>query len=151
MSIMLLVMDIDFTVYGGYFDYVFMEGGILHYFHDIHKFMDIMNKLIKSNGKMICSDFHPLYKICNELINRGSQTINYFSTEIVEGEMAHASFYDEEKRITFPKCKLRLYTLSEIINSVINNGFRLISLEEHPHWINKNIPGEFTILAGKQQ
>ena len=57
------VMDIDLGQYGGTFDVVFMEGGILAYFHDINAFMHIMYSLLKPGGKMICSDFHPFIKI----------------------------------------------------------------------------------------
>ena len=144
------VLDIDMSVYGGYFDIVFMEGGILHYFHDINRFMDIMNKLLKQGGRMICSDFHPLRKVL-DVNGLGNPTVHYFSTDILDCEMAHAKFYDEEKRKLFPKVKLRLYTISEIINSVIDNGFRLLRFDEHPSWenMNKNLPGEFTILADK--
>lgn len=53
------ILEIDMEKYGNYFDVVFMEGGILHYFHDIDQFMSIMYSLLKSGGKMICSDFHP--------------------------------------------------------------------------------------------
>ena len=47
------VLEIDMEKYGGYFDVVFMEGGILHYFHDIDAFMGIMYSLLKTGGKMI--------------------------------------------------------------------------------------------------
>ena len=57
------VLKIDLMKFGGCFDVVFMEGGILHYFHDINEFMFVMNSLLKPNGKMICSDFHPFTKI----------------------------------------------------------------------------------------
>ena len=30
------IMEIDMDKYAGFFDVVFMEGGILHYFHDIN-------------------------------------------------------------------------------------------------------------------
>ena len=33
------VLEIEKDTYGGFFDVVFMEGGILHYFHDIDSFM----------------------------------------------------------------------------------------------------------------
>lgn len=36
---------------------------------------------------------------------------------------------------------------SEIINAVIENGFTLNRFDEHPSWTNKNVPGEFTIIA----
>ena len=48
-----------------------------------------------------------------------------------------------------PKCSYRKYTISEIINSVINNGFVLRSFDEHPAWTNEKIPGEFTVVAIK--
>lgn len=142
------LMNIDMSVYGGFFDIVFMEGGILHYFYDINRFMSVMKYLLKDGGKMICSDFHPIHKLV-DVLEFENQTTDYFSTEIMECEMAHAKFYDDEKRKKFPKCYIRRYTLSEIINSVINNGFNIKSFEEHPAWTNKKLPGEFTLMAVK--
>jgi len=63
--------------------------------------------------------------------------------------MPHAKFYEEEVRRQFPKCRLRLYTLSEIINAVIGAGFTLQRFDEHPAWTNADLPGEFIVLAEK--
>ncbi len=41
------------------------------------------------------------------------------------------------------------YTISEIINSIINSGFSLKKFDEHPEWTNNKIPGEFTAIAIK--
>ena len=142
------VLEIDTDRYGGFFDVVFMEGGILHYFHDINRFMKIMNSLLKQGGKMICSDFHPFNKITDAL-NLQQPTMSYFSTEVFEGEMAHARFYDEETRREIPKCQYRKYTISEIINSIIENGFSLDRFDEQPSWENDKLPGEFTAVAWK--
>lgn len=142
------VMEIDLQIYGGVFDVVFMEGGILHYFHDIDAFMQKMHALLKPGGKMICSDFHPLTKIMDVLAFQ-RPVVPYFSTDILEGEMPHARFYDAEIRQNFPKCQLRLYTMSEIVNGVIGAGFVLQRLDEHPAWTNGDWPGEFTVIAGK--
>ena len=143
------VLDIDLKQYGGSFDVVFMEGGILHYFHDIDEFMKKMNAILKKGGKMICSDFHPFTKIMDTL---GFQwpSMNYFSTDVFEGEMAHARFFDEETRKNMPKCSYRKYTVSEIINSMIRNGFTLKQFDEHPSWENETLPGEFTAIGIKQ-
>ena len=144
------VLDIDLSTYGQFFDIVFMEGGVLHYFHDIDKFMSVMHNILKPASKLILSDFHPFNRIADALgVGISIDAAGYFSTEIVEGEMAHARFYDEEKRKLFPKCLLRRYTLSEIINSVINTGFVLTGFEEYPGWANKKLPGIFTVLATK--
>lgn len=142
------VLEIDMGKYGGYFDVVFMEGGILHYFHDIGEFMRIMYSLLKPGGKMICSDFHPFTKIVDSL-KLETPVMGYFSTEIYEAEMAHARFYEEEIRRQMPKCSLRKYTISEILNAIIESGFRLERFDEHPAWENDRLPGEFTAIAAK--
>ena len=140
------VMDIGLTRYGKAFDIVFMEGGILAYFHDLDAFMTKMYSLLKPGGKLICSDFHPFIKIMDTL-KLETPTMSYFSTDVFEGEMAHARFYEESIRIQFPKCLYRRYTVSEIINSIIGSGFVLKRFDEHPAWEDKTLPGEFTAVA----
>ena len=137
------------TKFGSDFDVVFMEGGILHYFHDIDQFMGIMYSLLKPGGKMICSDFHPFTKVMDTL-DLQQPTMSYFSTDVFEGETAHARFYDEEVRKQFPKCSYRKYTISEIINAVIGADFNIQRFDEHPSWENPALPGEFTIVAEKK-
>ena len=142
------VLKIDSKKFGGCFDVVFMEGGILHYFHDINEFMKIMYALLKPNGKMICSDFHPFTKI-SDVLNFEQPTMSYFSTEVFESEMAHACFYEDEIRQQMPKCSYRKYNLSEIINSIIDNKFVIRRFDEHPSWVDDRVPGEFTVIADK--
>ena len=142
------ILEIDLNRYQNYFDVVFMEGGVLHYFHDIDAFMKMMHALLKPGGKMICSDFHPFTKIVDSL-KLEQPSMNYFSTEIFEGEMAHARFYEEEIRRQMPRCMYRKYTISEILNSILRNGFCLKQFDEHPSWENEKLPGEFTAVAVK--
>ncbi len=143
------VLETDLAKYGEFFDVVFMEGGILHYFHDLDEFMQVMCSLLKPGGKMICSDFHPFTKIMDAL-KLETPAMSYFSTEIYEGEMAHARFYDEETRKHMPKCSYRKYTVSEIINAILRNGFSLERFDEHPAWENEKLPGEFTAIARRK-
>lgn len=142
------ILEIDMEKYEGYFDIAFMEGGILHYFHDIDEFMVIMYSILKKGGKMICSDFHPFNKI-SDILNLQQPTMSYFSQEVFEGEMAHARFFDEDIRKEMPKCSYRKYTISEIINSIISTGFELKRFDEHPSWTDEKVPGEFTAIAAK--
>ena len=142
------VLEIDMTKYRAYFDVAFMEGGVLHYFHDLGEFMRIMHAILKPGGKMICSDFHPFNKIVDSL-KLEQPTMSYFSTEVFEGEMAHARFYDEAVRRQMPRCSYRKYTVSEIINSILDSGFCLKRFDEHPSWENEKLPGEFTAVAVK--
>lgn len=140
------VLEIDMARYGGQFDVVFMEGGILHYFHDIREFMDVMYSLLRPGGRMICSDFHPFQKIV-DILEFQQPVTSYFSTDIIKGEMAHARFYPEEIRRQIPLCEYRKYTISEIINAVIGSGFTLKRFDEHPAWTDPGLPGEFTVIA----
>ena len=142
------ILEIDLSKYKAYFDVAFMEGGVLHYFHDIDEFMKIMYALLKPGGKMICSDFHPFNKIQDSL-GLEQPTMSYFATETFEGEMAHARFYEEDVRRRMPKCIYRKYTVSEILNSILQNGFTLKRFDEHPAWENEKLPGEFTAVAVK--
>jgi 2-polyprenyl-3-methyl-5-hydroxy-6-metoxy-1,4-benzoquinol methylase len=143
------VLEIDLEKYGSSFDVVFMEGGILHYFHDIDEFMGIMYSLLKPGGKMICSDFHPFTKI-NDSLKMGMPVMSYFSTDTIEAEMAHARFFEDEIRRQMPKCSLRKYTISEILNAIIRSGFTLKQFDEHPSWENDSLPGEFTAIAVRE-
>lgn len=142
------VLKIDMRQYGGSFDVVFMEGGVLHYFHDLDEFMGIMHRLLKPGGKMICSDFHPFTKIA-DILEFGQPAMGYFSSDVFEGEMPHARFLEQGHRDSAPKCLYRKYTISQIINSVIQSGFVLQRFDEHPAWTNRELPGEFTVLAVK--
>lgn len=142
------VLEIDMEQYQGRFDVVFMEGGVLHYFHDLNEFMGIMHSLLKPGGKMICSDFHPYTKI-SDVLNFGQPAGDYFYSEIFEGEMPHARFFDEEIRKQIPKCQYRKYTVSEIINAAVYSGFAIQRFDEHPAWTNRELPGEFTLVAVK--
>lgn len=142
------VLEIDMDRYGETFDTVFFEGGVLHYFHDLPLFMEIMHRLLKPGGKLVCSDFHPFTKVMDTL-NFDLPIKGYFSTEVYEGEMAHARFFPEDVRKQMPKCIYRKYTLSEIINAIVDVGFTLKKFDEHPAWTDPNLPGEFTIIAEK--
>ncbi|WP_045520790.1 class I SAM-dependent methyltransferase [Neobacillus niacini] len=146
------IYDIDLKKYRSHFDMLYLEGGILHYFNDIDKFMFILFSLLKDGGEMILSDFHPLRRCIVKGPNAEIQyqiQQGYFDKELQNGDLAYKHFFDEHEQEDFPDVSIRLYTLSEIINSVITSGFKLKKFDEHRGWNNENIPWEFTILAFK--
>lgn len=140
--------DVDMNRYSDYFDIVYSEGGILHYFSEIDIFTKNLFKITKSNGKLILSDFHPFRKM-NPNSNTPQTFGDYFDSNVHKGDVAYKSFFPEEEADAFPDCSLRFYTLSEIINSVIKSGFIIKEFNEHPSWKDKKLPGEFTIVADK--
>jgi len=142
--------DIDLDTYKSYFDMLYLEGGILHYFSDMDRLMSILFSLLKDDGVMVLSDFHPLIR-CIVANSEDQYQVQpcYFDSELRRGDVAYKHFFDEHEQQDFPDVILRLYTLSEIINSVIASGFTLMKFDEHRGWKNENIPWEFTILAKK--
>lgn len=144
------IYDINLEKYSGHFDMLYLEGGILHYFNDIEKLMSLLFSLLKEDGLMVLSDFHPLRRciVSNSIIQNQIQQ-SYFDEELHNGDVAYKHDFDEHEQQDFPDVSIRLYTLSEIINSVITSGFKLTKFDEHRGWKNENIPWEFTLLANK--
>jgi 2-polyprenyl-3-methyl-5-hydroxy-6-metoxy-1,4-benzoquinol methylase len=145
-------LETDTAKYGDAFDIVYAEGGILHYFSDIGAFTDMLYAITKPSGQLILSDFHPFRKVNPQ----GSQMMSapvtggdYFDSRLHEGAVAYQSFFPEDEQSGFPKCQVRLYTLSEIINAVIASGFTLKEFWEHPSYDDPKLPGLFTIIAYK--
>jgi SAM-dependent methyltransferase len=140
--------DVDMSVYENYFDMLYLEGGILHYFHDIDRLMKILNSMLKPNGQIVLNDFHPFRKVMPINFFKSSLE-DYFDTSIHEGNVAYKDFLENAENEEFPNCSLRLYNLSEILNSIIKSGFSIKELNEIPSWTNNKLPGEFTIYAIK--
>ncbi|MDR0818642.1 MAG: methyltransferase domain-containing protein [Oscillospiraceae bacterium] len=139
-------IETDMARYGGKFDVVLSEGGILHYFEDIDAYTSAVFGLLKSRGRLILNDFHPFHKI-----NQTGKTYgDYFDSALYNGDVAYKRFFPEDERSAFPDCSLRFYTISEIINSVIRAGFVLKSFDEVPDYDNPKIPGMFTIVAERE-
>ena len=142
--------DVDMNVYGNYFDMLYLEGGILHYFHDIDKFMETLFSMLKPNGKIILNDFHPFRKVMP--INFFKSSVeDYFETNIHNSNVAYKDFLDKAENEQFPSCSIRLYNISEILNSMIKSGFTIKEFNEDPSWTNKKLPGEITVYAIKEE
>jgi len=119
---------------------------------DINRFINILHTILKPGGKLILSDFHPFRKV-NPIGSLAMSVPNtngdYFDSKFHNAEVAFKSHFPIEEQTEFPDCIYRFYTLSEIINAVINAGFTLKEFLEHPNWENNKLPGEFTIFATK--
>ncbi len=132
------------------FDLAYLEGGILHYFHDLDRFYTTLHRILKPGGRLLLSDFHPLRKVLPVgNIGKSAAAVagDYFDSGIHRGDVAYKSFFTPEEQASFPDCSLRFYTLADILNGLLGAGFRLLEFHEHPHWDDSRIPGEFTLLA----
>ncbi|WP_078551913.1 class I SAM-dependent methyltransferase [Bacillus alkalicellulosilyticus] len=140
------IYDIDVKSYGERFDILYLEGGVLHYFEDINRLMKLLYSLLKKDGTMILSDFHPLRRCI-----RPDFTIEatYFDNELQSGDLAYKHQFSEQEQRDFPSVLIRPFTLSEILNAVITSQFTIQKFDEHRGWNNENIPWEFTVIASK--
>ncbi|SET71518.1 Methyltransferase domain-containing protein [Oceanobacillus limi] len=140
------IYDLDVNKYANRFDMLYLEGGILHYFHDLDRFTSILFSIVKEKGTMILSDFHPI-KRCIQ--SDGTFIPNYFDQDLRNGDLAFKPYFDKQEQQDFPNVLIRSFTLSEIINSVIAAGFTIERFDEHRGWDGENTPWEFTIKAKK--
>jgi len=138
-------IETDIIKYGNTFDFLYMEGGIVHYFSDLDVFTKTLYAITKHNGRLILCDAHPYRKLDNSGITDG----DYFDTRLHEVDAPLGSVFSKEEQEAFPKILMRIYNISEIINSVISAGFTLKEFIEHPHYKDPKRPMEFTIIADK--
>ena len=139
------IHEIDITKYEKFFDIVFFEGGVLHYFHDLNTFFQILYAITATGGKLVCSDFHPFNKT-SDALRFGHPAMSYFDEDPYDGPMPLSR---DDKAA--PVCSYRKYTLSSIINAMIQSGFALQRFDEHPAWTDSTLPGEFTVIAIKEE
>ena len=86
------IYDMDVHKYAEQFDMLYLEGGILHYFNDIDRFIGILYSILKPDGKLILSDFHPLKRCIGP-----DFTYNpiYFDKNLHHADVAYKQYFDE--------------------------------------------------------
>ncbi|MCM3633550.1 class I SAM-dependent methyltransferase [Paenibacillus camelliae] len=121
------------------YDLVLMEFGILHYFSNLNPIFELVNNLLRNNGRLILTDFHPF----------SSKGSNYFDSSLVEEKIAFSDFLSEEERKDQPKVLLRKWTMGEILSTLADKNMVLRKLEEEPHPLSSGAPAFYTIVADK--
>ncbi|WP_346888028.1 class I SAM-dependent methyltransferase [Clostridium sp. UBA1056] len=149
-------LDLDIAEMINSFDIVYLEGGILHYFSDLDKVSKKISSLLKSGGKLVLNDFHPIRKIfkTRDIFDTRDYALeltgDYFENTLQVAEVAYEKTFPENERNEFPKCLLRYWTIGEIITYFASAGFIIEKLVEGPRFdSHQNIPGEFTLIAHK--
>jgi ubiquinone/menaquinone biosynthesis C-methylase UbiE len=134
------------------FDIVLMEFGILHYFSDLNVIFSVVTRMIKPNGRLILTDFHPF---ASKLLTDNGDCItlkedgNYFDVELREDHIAYTSFIPEHERSSLHKVLLRKWTFGEILSALASQGMYLRILEEEPNHQHNNFPAFYTVVADK--
>ena len=121
------------------FNAVVLELGILHYHQDLDGFFSVMRMLTANGGHLVPNEFHPVQR--KLFWPEGPK--NYFRGDLVEADVPNP----DPTGASLGRCQYRFWTLGEVVTAVINAGFAIIKLDEHPDWADPTIPGSFTILA----
>lgn len=142
--------DLDTNEWHEYFDIAFLEGGILHYFSDLHVYFKVIFDILNVGGRIVLNDSHPVRKILQMQDGKLVLDGNYFDTNLKRDNVAYKTQFPIEEQKDFPDCLLRHWTMGEIITSLASVGFVIDMLEEEPRWDSfKDIPGTYTITATK--
>jgi SAM-dependent methyltransferase len=149
-------LELDIIPFRTYFDIVYLEGGILHYFSDLNIFAGKIYEILKIGGRIVLNDFHPIRKILKkrDIFDKSEDRLelegDYFEGELCIGAVAYKKFFSDDEGREFPDCLLRYWTMGEIITAFASVGFVIERLVEGPRFDEyKNIPGEFTLVACK--
>lgn len=133
----------------GEFDFVLMEFGILHYFTDLNSIFSVVSRRLRSNGRLILTDFHPFARTWMSTYNLKQPTGNYFDESIKEVEVAFAKLLPEEERSELRKVLVRSWTVGDIINTVSSVGLFTRTFEEISSPTNPQFPEFYTLVADK--
>jgi ubiquinone/menaquinone biosynthesis C-methylase UbiE len=130
-----------------HFDLAVTECGIFIWIADLDAWMRNAYKVLKKDGKLVVSDFHPLSIIAEE--KNGSVILrkSYFD----QGPKAYESEFWGEKDV--PPATEFLWKLGDIINAAIHAGFLINHVEEY-HVEQKLgkvplLPTDFLLVATK--
>ncbi|MFC5604515.1 class I SAM-dependent methyltransferase [Sporosarcina koreensis] len=143
------------------FDIVILEMGVLHYFMDLRPLFQKVSNLLNETGVFIVRDYHPFISKTMRFSN--GETIvdgNYFTEECLVVDVPYAYLLPKSMQQQLKKNVIRQWTLSEVVNALINSGLNIRKMREDkgiewafpegaPNGISERLPGTFTICASK--
>lgn len=121
------------------FDVLVLELGILHYHQDLDRFLTVMRKLAADGGMLVLNEFHPVQR--KLFWTEGPH--DYFETDLIEADVPNP----DVAGASLGRCLYRFWTMGDILTAVIQAGFTIARLDEHPDWTDSTIPGSFTLVA----
>ncbi|MDW0117100.1 class I SAM-dependent methyltransferase [Sporosarcina thermotolerans] len=145
------------------FDIIILEMGVLHYFIDLAPLFQMVSNHLKEGGLFIVRDYHPFVsKVLRYVDGELKLDGDYFSEECNGVDVAYSTLLPEDKRENLTKNVIRRWTISEVINALINAGLTIRKMKEDKgiHWafpegspggISNRIPGTFMICSTLKQ
>jgi len=111
------------------FDIVFTSYGTIGWLPDLDKWAKIVSRFLKPNGQFVFVEFHPVVWMFDD--NFDKIGYRYFNSgAIIETESG--TYADKNAPIT-QEYVMWNHGLSEVINSLLNNGLQLQQLNEYDY------------------
>ncbi|HZV69041.1 MAG TPA: class I SAM-dependent methyltransferase [Saprospiraceae bacterium] len=108
------------------FDIVFASYGTIGWLPDLDKWAKIISTFLKPNGKLVFVEFHPVVWMFDE--NFEKIGYNYFNAGvIIETE---TGTYADKKADLILENVMWNHSMSEVLNSLIQNGLEINSFDE---------------------
>lgn len=118
------------------FDIIFMSYGVLLWLSDINKWADIVKQLLKKNGYMYIVDLHPFTNILSYNLK---MTYDYFDKGPFKDDAtgSYTNWNEKTKGVTYEWS----YTMSDIVNALLQSGLTIEFLHEFPYTMYNQFPG----------
>jgi ubiquinone/menaquinone biosynthesis C-methylase UbiE len=111
------------------FDIVFTSYGTIGWLPDLDKWAKIVSRFLKPNGQFVFVEFHPVVWMFDD--NFDKIGYRYFNSgAIIETE---SGTYADKKAPITQEYVMWNHGLSEVINSLLNNGLQLQQLNEYDY------------------
>lgn len=124
------IYDLD-TVNNEKFDIVFTSYGVLCWLNDLDKWAKTIFNHLKSGGIFVIVEEHPLANIFEQVEDNLEIQYSYFDKKTLELKV-DGSYASRTAKIRQTVSYEWLHTLSEITNSLIENGLTIKQLNEYP-------------------
>ena len=118
------------------FDIIFMSYGVLIWLSDIKKWAKIINKFLKKGGMFYIVELHPF---TNMLSSELMFAYKYFKKGpyIDDSSGTYADWDADIQGDTY----VWFYTVSDIVNALINEGLKIEFIHEFPYTFYDQFPG----------
>ena len=143
----------------GKYDIVFAELGIVHYFTDLQPFMDVVYRLLKTGGRFILRDFHPVstklisFRGTTAKVRKYKVTGDYFDTSLEQRPVPFLKYLPADAVRQKLNVFWRKWTLGEVVTAVASAGLFIRILDEEPNLssevFDKGIPKTYSLIAEK--
>ncbi len=111
------------------YDIIFTSYGTIGWFPDLDKWAKIITSFLKTNGKFVFVEFHPVVWMFDE--NFEEIKYSYFKSDAIF-ETESGTYADKDAPIITESITWN-HSLSEVINSLITNGLELNKFDEYDY------------------